>query len=471
MEQSIPYHTYTKEDIYRYLRNEMSSMEMYALEKQALEDPFLADAIDGYNNINELEANLDIDFLHNSIPKPEAKVVQMPMFKKAFPWKKLAIAASIIGVVVIIGVNYLGKKNKDVELANNTLPNAATSNTELNTTITKDTLITNSNNTTLKTSTPEIASIPKPTVFVKPDAIEGFYKNKLEDAIIPEISNVNAPVVDTAQLSLKKKTEPNTPSTIEKKEEIAMQEAAPSLKPAAPVYNNNVESNRDSRSQNAVQNNRASSKEDNKYNDKDVQRNRAIAVNNNPKNYRFNYKVMDAQGNSIPFTNITVPADLLTTYSRVDGSFGLFSTDSVLNINIKAAGFIPQNLQLASNIGYNNIILKEVANSQSEIVVANSAQKSVTKAKIVAVIEDVEPADGYNNYDNYIANNIDDFGKPKGEVVLSFDVDKNGDPKNITINKSLGEKADKEATRLLEQGPKWKAKKRKNNKGKIVIKF
>jgi len=40
---------YSASDIQRYLNGEMSAREMFDLEKAALEDPFLADAIEGYD--------------------------------------------------------------------------------------------------------------------------------------------------------------------------------------------------------------------------------------------------------------------------------------------------------------------------------------------------------------------------------------------------------------------------------------
>jgi hypothetical protein len=45
-----PYHkeNYTAQDIERYYSGQMPAEEMHALEKAALEDPFLADALDGY---------------------------------------------------------------------------------------------------------------------------------------------------------------------------------------------------------------------------------------------------------------------------------------------------------------------------------------------------------------------------------------------------------------------------------------
>ena len=63
-------------------------------------------------------------------------------------------------------------------------------------------------------------------------------------------------------------------------------------------------------------------------------------------------------------------------------------------------------------------------------------------------------------YQKYLKENLvrptDDNCKDiKGEVVLSFFVDEEGKPQNITVIHGLCEFADKEAIRLVKEGPKW----------------
>jgi hypothetical protein len=41
---------YSAEDIERYLKGKMSAKEMHDMEKAALQDPFLADAIEGFSS-------------------------------------------------------------------------------------------------------------------------------------------------------------------------------------------------------------------------------------------------------------------------------------------------------------------------------------------------------------------------------------------------------------------------------------
>jgi hypothetical protein len=50
---------YTAADIEKYWKGTLSAAEMHAMEKAAMDDPFLADALEGYKNINLADAGLD----------------------------------------------------------------------------------------------------------------------------------------------------------------------------------------------------------------------------------------------------------------------------------------------------------------------------------------------------------------------------------------------------------------------------
>ncbi len=89
--------------------------------------------------------------------------------------------------------------------------------------------------------------------------------------------------------------------------------------------------------------------------------------------------------------------------------------------------------------------------------------------------EEAEPANGSVYYNNYVANNLEmpELEKRKnapGEVKLSFDVNDAGQAVNIKVEKSLCTECDKEAIRVLKDGPKL-VKKKKGKKGKLSIKF
>jgi hypothetical protein len=120
-----------------------------------------------------------------------------------------------------------------------------------------------------------------------------------------------------------------------------------------------------------------------------------------------------------------------------------------------------------------DVVLKRNELALEEVVVMNKKAKTAPARRMQVTIDTLEPAGGWPGFDDYIANNLhapeELQSKPvRGEVELSFDVDKNGEPVNITVVRSLCTKCDEEAIRLLKEGPKWKKNKKK---GKVTIRF
>jgi len=77
------------------------------------------------------------------------------------------------------------------------------------------------------------------------------------------------------------------------------------------------------------------------------------------------------------------------------------------------------------------------------------------------------------NYVQYLENN-NKLYNPKGPeqfVILSFKVKKNGRPSNIAVIKSLNKKADAEAKRLIQDGPDWVLPKKGTDLVEISVKF
>ena len=60
-------------------KGSLSAAEMHAMEKAAMDDPFLADALEGYKNINLAEAGLDS--LKDRLDKRVGAVVPIIKFK------------------------------------------------------------------------------------------------------------------------------------------------------------------------------------------------------------------------------------------------------------------------------------------------------------------------------------------------------------------------------------------------------
>jgi TonB family protein len=184
--------------------------------------------------------------------------------------------------------------------------------------------------------------------------------------------------------------------------------------------------------------------------------------------------VTDANNVGVPFANVTNAEDNNAgTYTDAKGYFNLTYPDSVLSVQVRSVGFANVNVQLRNTVANNQVILPDDRSLAAQTLPPSKKINTEERSKLANVkLEEPEPADGWENYDTYITNNLNVPEEIKtrqngtGEVQVSFEVDKNGEPINITVEKSLCPKCDEEAKRLIKEGPKWK---RKAKKGRTTV--
>jgi outer membrane biosynthesis protein TonB len=104
MSSTKKYNTiYSAADIEKYLRGELPPREMHDLENAALEDPFLADALDGMSTLPS-GLGSDLDELHARLKARVAAVPDRDNIRRAIP--RWSIAASIILLLGIGSIVY-----------------------------------------------------------------------------------------------------------------------------------------------------------------------------------------------------------------------------------------------------------------------------------------------------------------------------------------------------------------------------
>lgn len=94
MSQGQPYQ-YSKDDIRRYLEGRMTATEMHAMEKAALEDPFLADALEGLETAPVAAIQSDLQLLSKKLEQRVTPAKVVPM-RPERPWMAIAAAAVIL---------------------------------------------------------------------------------------------------------------------------------------------------------------------------------------------------------------------------------------------------------------------------------------------------------------------------------------------------------------------------------------
>jgi len=435
------YKNYSAADIEKYHKGLLSPGEMNELEKAALDDPFLADALEGYKASAE-NVSSDLSELKKKLEErvSDKKVISIAPSGSAFKWWKVAAAAVILG-----GWGYFifqistDTKNKEVATVN---------------------------------KTPGKAQAPISD------------SNKLKDSSSDSTSNLNSTHLKPAEKELVKAKTPKdklTSNKLPEPETTKSDLAAEITQPSQPVSNGNeqidsIHVDRSSRVKTpAAMERKVLATDDSKWPQGYASPKKENMRNDQQANY-FNGRIKDANNNPLPFANITNTRDNVGTYADAQGRFTLVSPDSVLNVQVRSVGFENSTAQLKNNVTNNDVVLQENKTTPDKVL---SLQKPDTSHSRMANIkfEELEPADGWSNYSTYLANNInvpDDLKRQsdvKRQVQLSFEVNQQGDPINIRVEKSLCAKCDEEAIRAVKQGPKWKKKNKKAKRITISVPF
>ena len=391
---------YTAQDIHRYHSGNMNAAQMHALEKAALDDPFLADALEGYSHTQTADADLQnirtrLDALQN-----ERKVILLN--KNRFGWMK--IAAAVIFLIGAGSLFYYVSNDQKNELA-------------------------------IQDKSPASNPLSK------------------EPGISPLTIQDSAVKIDQTNLSDVAIVKDNTlQKSIPASENIKTEDQVI----VSPYRSTEIVSD-----SSFFRNDRANA------------RNVASGPTQPRMNF-FNGRVVDANNRGL--SNATI---LMENYRAIiTDNKGLFTIaaakDSVLDATVNAKGYRSEQLKLANDEPITVVMKRSDAPLTEVVVLKKDDTKKAASPRARMIADTLEPAEGWVVFDNYISEKLKSKSEPQiksasGEVALSFEINKNGEPVNITVEKSLCQKCDEEAVQLLKEGPKWK--KTKNKKGKVTIKF
>src|SRR5579875_1801801 len=101
---------FTAQDIERYYSGKMAAQEMHGLEKAALDDPFLADALEGYQFATTPVE--DIQKIKERLQKKTEEKKAIPL--KQYTWLKVAAVLFLIAGGSWLMVKMLSTENKSV---------------------------------------------------------------------------------------------------------------------------------------------------------------------------------------------------------------------------------------------------------------------------------------------------------------------------------------------------------------------
>ena len=107
---------YSLADIEQYLQGKLSPAEMHELEKAALQDPFLADAIEGYQSGNFTIAKQDLADIHDQLSTGPAKIIPS-LAKQTAKWQIAAGLIIVLGIAAFAAQVFLKGNQTKTELA------------------------------------------------------------------------------------------------------------------------------------------------------------------------------------------------------------------------------------------------------------------------------------------------------------------------------------------------------------------
>ncbi|MBC7850615.1 MAG: carboxypeptidase-like regulatory domain-containing protein [Chitinophagaceae bacterium] len=430
---------YNASDIRRYLDGDMSASEMHSIEKAALDDPFLADAIEGIQSARlEHSDQTIVTNLEKLKADLSAKTEQGKVVRFGAGWWKIAAAASVLLILSVVAYRNWFDTSHTKEAI--TLSDVSTPSVQ------SETKGSDSLNKQEDTQQQPAAILPTP-----PNSSDA---TATRESVVLERDSKGAPHPTVSEAKNSKffaKADTSVP--------VPIQEAAKEVAADVVRMKDNEETERKTTSPSANAG----------INDRFYKNN---AVNT------FNGRVLDT--NNQPLANAMIQlSNTNNGYLSDDkGNFAFASTDSLVDVNVLVVGYASQNFTLRNSVPSNQLKLIPQDSQLSEVVVTSkqgSAKKQTTKSKTIfpkVLVQDAEPVIGWIEFDRYIeANKKNVPGNKIGEVVLSFELNKQSQLSKYKVEQSLSPAQDEDALRLLKEGPGWRLLKGKKTRVIVIIRF
>ena len=385
-----------------YIRGLRKGKEAHRLEKESMQDPFLADAMDGYNQV---EGN------------HEQRIEKLRMQVSAHSAKKkntYAITWSIAACLVIgFGISsyflFLKKSMTDeVFIAEESVPAKLP-----------------------EATTPETPTNPAtPAAPVTPRKEIALAATKVKTDSTP-ISEIAVKQADKKEMSASAVIEPMMEEALEQTAEL--QEVAATMDTSESAS------------------------------DKKMRMAKVVTI---PNSNIIQGKVTDEKGEPIIGASVAYKGTNIGTITNMNGEFSLVKKEGKKQLTAQFIGYDPVEIPVDTSQTM-LIAMNENKQTLNEVVVVGYGTNKNKKSTTVVTAKEQadkditpQPVIGKRKYQKYLKENLvrpmdEKCAQVKGKVVLTFLVNKEGRPFYIKVKESLCESSDKEAIRLIQEGPDW----------------
>lgn len=425
-----------QDDIIKYKKGELSAKEMHALEKKALSDPFLAEALEGIENISSDELSEDVLELNRKILKEKRTILLTP----------LRIAAGVILVAASVFLFYqLSPKQETIALktekpsAQSPTPRTEPQKTEEKKEPKQNEFSTRSSQQTgEKLKSKERKKVVAPKVPLENRDVTG---NQLAEVAKPKIE-VHPIIAERKEIA--------GPEKKQEELKVAVQQKAPMSIAMEPIQK--LEDKGDLKEETrAVRKSKDAKVKSEALSGAGLAQ---VSAASKPISGKV---ISEENGEPLPGVNVVVEGTTIGTVTDADGNFSLKTTNENQLLVVSFIGLETQEVNIEGKDKI-DIKLKSDVTQLSEVVVTGYGVARDNDEE--PIIHLAEPLGGKRAYNKYLDNNVrypEEASKNniKGKVKVEFAVRIDGSLDEYKVVKGLGYGCDEEVIRLIKEGPKW----------------
>ncbi|MBT1709787.1 TonB family protein [Fulvivirgaceae bacterium PWU5] len=441
-------------DIERYLNGELSPAEMHALEKKALYDPFLAEALEGAAQLVPADLSADLQQLQASLRQASQKTTPGISLRV---WA-LRIAATLLLLAVATAIIVRMVSTPDERLALQTPPPARQEAAAAPARPQTDSVVT---------------SPPKPGVVAsKPGDPTADESGSLRLNRAPEPTSTPGQVADAGE---------STDHFEEQQPVVAEVQEAPPAAPEAELKTEPADDREDdTRKRKSLAMQSA---------DKDVETKKELAYTPStlsgrvagvsitrtadtlndvtpPPTKTVHGKVtLSDDGTGIPGVNVMVAGTDQGTVTDINGNYHIRVEDEKNTmLAFSFIGMQSKEVPLGDTENV-DVQLDQDVSQLSEVVVTGFGTDNGPLKEDLATFQLAVPAGGRGAYKQYLETNLHYpeqalANEVEGKVTIQFTVESSGRITDFKVLKGLGYGCDEEVIRLIKNGPKWQPSKR-----------
>jgi TonB family protein len=438
------------DDIKKYLKGELSPAEMHALEKKALDDPFLEDALEGAVQLDANAFDADLKNLRSSLNE---RVSKKGKTISLWVWPaRIAAGLILVALSTYVIVKFTGNKPED-QLALKQESLGSTNDED------KEAVATDSA-TLSRDSQGEPAKSQAATPSERDSQTEE--SKQAADGSAPSPTTATADEISPADKT--KDDERLAESTEADKQQ--------------PVQNAPAEAEKEVAQKKQAEEFDLDDNEQKQRVATATPESRAKAPGGATTSKVIRGRVESADGIPLPGVNVMFKNTNIGTVTDASGNYQLSVADDNPSLVFSFIGFTSTEVDAGDNTQLNVQLSEDVSQLSEIVVVGYGSEKKSEDAP--ETLEFANPYGGRRAYKQYLEKNIHYPEQAlaqniEGKVTIQFTVEPSGQLSDFRVLKGLGHGCEEEVIRLVKQGPKWNPTRRNTeslrDKVKVRMKF